>query len=151
MREIIETQNAPAPIGPYSQAVRVNGFIFVSGQIPVRPATGLVEGEDITAQTHQVVFTSGQIHLKDGVLIDGSISELTHQVMKNLEAILAAAGKGLDSVVKTTVFLSDLDDFSGFNQVYEKYFAAVKPARATVQVARLPKNVLLEIEAIAVA
>jgi 2-iminobutanoate/2-iminopropanoate deaminase len=125
MREIIETQNAPAPIGPYSQAVRVNGFIFVSGQIPVRPATGLVEGEDITAQTHQV--------------------------MKNLEAILAAAGKGLDSVVKTTVFLSDLDDFSGFNQVYEKYFAAVKPARATVQVARLPKNVLLEIEAIAVA
>jgi 2-iminobutanoate/2-iminopropanoate deaminase len=123
MGEIIETKNAPAPIGPYSQAVRANGFIFVSGQIPVSPDTGMV--------------------------IDGGIEVQAHQAMKNLAAILNAAGSGLDRVVKTTVFLSDLDDFAGFNGVYEEYFGKVKPARATVQVARLPKEVLLEIEAIA--
>jgi 2-iminobutanoate/2-iminopropanoate deaminase len=124
MREIIETSSAPSPIGPYSQAVRGNGFIFVSGQIPMCPDTGTVAGSDIASQTRQV--------------------------MQNIEAILKAAGVGLDKVVKTTVFLSNLDDFSGFNRVYEEYFGEAKPARATVQVARLPKEVLLEIEAIAI-
>jgi 2-iminobutanoate/2-iminopropanoate deaminase len=121
--DIIETKNAPAPIGPYSQAMRANGFVFVSGQIPVCPDTGLV--------------------------VEGGIEVQTHQVMKNLVAILHAAGSGLDRVVKTTVFLSNLDDFSRFNGVYAEYFEKTKPARATVQVARLPKEVLLEIEAIA--
>ena len=124
MREIIETSAAPSPIGPYSQAIRSNGFIFVSGQIPVRPDTGIVEGNDIESQTRQV--------------------------MQNLDAILKAAGSGLDKVVKTTVFLSNLDDFSRFNRIYEEYFREAKPARATVQVARLPREVLLEIEAIAI-
>ena len=123
MRKIIETKNAPAPIGPYSQAVCANGFLFVSGQIPVQPDTGAVAGTEITAQTRQV--------------------------MQNLTAILEAAGSGLDRVVKTTVFLASLDDFPGFNQVYGEYFGAVKPARATVEVARLPKEVLVEVEAIA--
>jgi 2-iminobutanoate/2-iminopropanoate deaminase len=125
MAEIIETKNAPAPIGPYSQAVRANGFVFVSGQIPVCPDTGLV--------------------------VEGKIEAQTHQVMKNLSAVLQAAGAGLDQVVKTTVFLSNLDDFSGFNGVYAEYFEKTRPARATVQVARLPKEALLEIEAIATA
>jgi 2-iminobutanoate/2-iminopropanoate deaminase len=123
--DVIETKNAPAPIGPYSQAVRAKGFIFVSGQIPVCPDTGMV--------------------------VNGGIEAQTHRVMKNLAAILDAAGSGLDQVVKTTVFLSNLDDFSGFNEVYAVYFEKIKPARATVQVARLPKEVLLEIEAIATA
>lgn len=125
MREIIVTKAAPDPIGPYSQAIRSNGFIFVSGQIPVRPETGLV--------------------------VEGGIEAQTHQVMRNLAAILHAAGSGLEKVVKTTVFLSSLDDFSGFNRVYEEYFGEAKPARATVEVSRLPKEVLLEIEAIAIA
>ena len=125
MREIIETKAAPDPIGPYSQAIRTNGLIFLSGQIPVHPETGLV--------------------------VDGGIEAQTHQVMKNLSAILHAAGSGLDKVVKTTVFLSNLDDFSGFNRIYEEYFGEARPARATVQVSRLPKEVLLEIEAIAIA
>ena len=125
MREIIETKAAPDPIGPYSQAIRSNGFIFISGQIPVKPETGLI--------------------------VEGSIEAQTHQVMKNLAAILYAAGSGLDKVVKTTVFLSNLDDFSGFNRVYEEYFREARPARATVQVSRLPREVLLEIEAIAIA
>jgi 2-iminobutanoate/2-iminopropanoate deaminase len=125
MREIIETKEAPDPIGPYSQAVRANGFVFVSGQIPVRA--------------------------DDGSVVPGDIAIQTHQVMKNLGAILQAAGSGLDKVVKTTVFLSDLNDFPGFNRIYGEYFGAAGPARATVQVARLPKEVLLEIEAIAIA
>jgi 2-iminobutanoate/2-iminopropanoate deaminase len=124
MREIIQTSAAPSPIGPYSQAIRANGFVFVSGQIPVRPDSGEVVGCEIQTQTRQV--------------------------MQNIEAILRAAGTGFDKVVKTTVFLSNLDDFSGFNQVYEEYFGEAKPARATVQAARLPKEVLLEIEAIAI-
>ena len=123
MREIIETINAPAPIGPYSQAIRANGFVFVSGQIPVRPDTGQV--------------------------VEGGIEAQTNQAMKNLAAILDAAGTGLGKVVKTTVFLSNLDDFAEFNRVYADYFGDVKPARATVQVARLPKEVLVEVEAIA--
>jgi 2-iminobutanoate/2-iminopropanoate deaminase len=123
MREMIETKNAPSPIGPYSQAVRANGFVFVSGQIPVLPDTGSV--------------------------VEGGVAEQTHQVMKNLSSILNAAGTGLGKVVKTTVFLSNLDHFSEFNQVYGEYFGDAKPARATVQVARLPKEVLVEIDAIA--
>jgi 2-iminobutanoate/2-iminopropanoate deaminase len=123
MAEIIETPNAPAPIGPYSQALRANGFIFVSGQIPVCPETGRV--------------------------VEGGIEPQTHQVLKNLSAILEAAGSGLDRVVKTTVFLSNLDGFAGFNAVYAEYFEKTKPARATVQAARLPKEVMIEIEAIA--
>ena len=125
MREIIETKKAPAPIGPYSQAVRANGFVFVSGQIPIRPDTGQI--------------------------VEGGIAVQTHQVMKNLAAILDSAGSGLGKVVKTTVFLSNLDDFSEFNRVYGEYFEYVKPARATVQVARLPREVLVEVEAIAAA
>jgi len=125
MREIIETKSAPAPIGPYSQAIRANGFVFVSGQIPVCPETGLVA--------------------------EGGIGGQTRQVMKNMAAILAAAGSRFDRVVKTTVFLSNLDNFAEFNQVYAEYFGEAKPARATVQAARLPKEVLVEIEAVALA
>ena len=100
MREIIETKAAPSPIGPYSQAVRTNGLIFVSGQIPVQPETGKV--------------------------VDGGIEAQTHQVMKNLSAILHAAGSGFDKVVKTTVFLANLDDFAAFNRIYEEYFGKAK-------------------------
>ena len=123
MKEIIHTKNAPAPIGPYSQAIRANGFVFVSGQIPINPATGQV--------------------------VEAKIEIQTHQALENLSAILESAGMTLANVVKTTVFLTDLDDFSGFNQIYEQYFGEVKPARATVQVARLPREVMVEIEAIA--
>ena len=123
MREIIETRDAPAPIGPYSQAVRANGFVFISGQIPIDPVRGQ--------------------------LVEGGVAAQTHQVMKNLSAILQAAGIGLGNVVKTTVFLTNLDDFSVINQVYGEYFAEAKPARATVQVARLPREALVEVEAIA--
>ncbi len=125
MRQIIETKAAPSPIGPYSQAVRANGLLFISGQIPVRPDSGLV--------------------------VEGGIEAQTHQVMKNMAAILAAAGSGFDKLLKTTVFLTDLDNFSAFNQIYGEYVGDSKPARVTVQVARLPKEVLLEIEAIALA
>jgi len=125
MREIIETKAAPGPIGPYSQAVRANGLLFISGQIPVQPETGLV--------------------------VEGGIEAQTHQVMRNIAAILAAAGSGFDKLLKTTVFLTDLGDFSAFNQIYGEYVGDSKPARVTVQVARLPKDVRLEIEAIALA
>jgi 2-iminobutanoate/2-iminopropanoate deaminase len=125
MREIIETENAPSPIGPYAQAIRANGFIFVSGQIPIDPATGAVISGDIAAQTRQVI--------------------------KNLEAILDSGGSALSKVVKTTVFLTNLDDFALFNQVYGEFLGCARPARATVQVARLPKEVLLQMDAIAVA
>ncbi|MBZ5496884.1 MAG: RidA family protein [Acidobacteriia bacterium] len=123
MREIIETNSAPSPIGPYSQAIRANGFLFVSGQIPIDSATGEVITGDIAAQTRQV--------------------------MKNLAAILTAAGSGLHQVVKTTVFLANLDDFARFNQVYGEFLGNAKPARATVQVSRLPKEVLIQLDAIA--
>ena len=124
MKEIIKTPSAPSPMGPYSQAIRANGFIFISGQIPIKPETGQIVKKDIAAQTHQVIG--------------------------NLVAILKAAGSGIDRVAKITVFLSNLDDFSRFNQIYEEYFMESKPARSTVQVARLPKEALLEIEAIAI-
>jgi 2-iminobutanoate/2-iminopropanoate deaminase len=125
MREIIETKGAPTPIGPYSQAVRAQGLVFVSGQIPLDPATGKA--------------------------ITGDIADQTRQVMANLAAILTAAGSGLDKVVKTTVFLANLDDFPRFNQVYAEVLGDSKPARATVEVSRLPKEVLLQIDAIALA
>jgi 2-iminobutanoate/2-iminopropanoate deaminase len=123
MREIIETRKAPAPIGPYSQAIRANGFIFVSGQIPLDPSTGAV--------------------------VPGDIVDQTRQVMNNLAAILESAGSGLARVVKTTVFLADLDHFLRFNQVYGEFLGEAKPARATVQVSRLPREVLLQMDAIA--
>jgi 2-iminobutanoate/2-iminopropanoate deaminase len=125
MQEIIQTSKAPSPIGPYSQAVRGNGFIFVSGQIPIEPGTGAVSGGDVAAQTRQV--------------------------MKNLAAILEAAGSGLEKVVKTTVFLANMEDFAQFNRVYGEFLGNARPARATVQVSRLPKEVLLQVDAVALA
>jgi 2-iminobutanoate/2-iminopropanoate deaminase len=125
LRRIIETERAPKPIGPYSQAVCANGFIFVSGQIPVNP--------------------------DDGKIVEGDAAAQTRQVIKNMTAILAAAGSGLKNVVKTTVYLQSLDDFAAVNRVYGEYFDEAKPARATIQAVRLPKEVLVEIEAIALA
>ncbi len=125
MKEIVETREAAAPIGPYSQAVRAGGFVFVSGQIPVRPETGQVVEGDIAAQTRQV--------------------------LENLSAILRAAGSDLGKVVKTTVFLSNFDDFPAMNRIYGEFFAEACPARSTVQAARLPKDVLVEIEAVAIS
>ena len=120
----IQTSNAPAAIGPYSQAKDVNGFVFASGQIPLNPATGEVEGTTIEAQAEQV--------------------------MKNVGAILKEAGVGFENVVKTTCFLAEMADFAAFNSVYEKYFTG-KPARSCVAVKQLPKNVLVEVEVIASA
>jgi 2-iminobutanoate/2-iminopropanoate deaminase len=125
MMEIIETRQSPSPIGPYSQAIRANGFIFVSGQIPIDPETGQV--------------------------VAGGLEPQTHQVIKNISTILEAAGSNLSQVVKTTVFLMDLEYFPAFNRIYGDYFGGIKPARATVQVARLPKDALLEIEVVALA
>jgi 2-iminobutanoate/2-iminopropanoate deaminase len=125
MAESVRTQGAPAPIGPYSQAICANGFVFVSGQIGIDPATGGVVQGDAAAQTRQV--------------------------MKNLAAILEAAGSGLDRVVKTTVFLADMGQFARVNEVYGEYLHGLKPARSTVEVARLPKDALVEIEAIALS
>jgi len=125
MQDIIVTPNAPAPIGPYSQAIRANGFVFVSGQIPIDPATGQVVRGDVVLQTRRVLI--------------------------NLAAILESAGSSLGKVVKTSIFLADLEDFVALNQVYAEYFGGIKPARSTVQVARLPRDVLVEIDAVALA
>ncbi len=125
MKRIIVTKDAPQAIGPYSQAVAASGFIFVSGQIPIEPQTGEIIG--------------------------GGVREQTEQVMRNLDAVLQAAGTGLDLVVKTTVFLADMNDFAAMNEVYGRYFEVEPPARATVQAARLPRDARVEIEAIAVA
>lgn len=125
VREIIKTETAPAAIGPYSQAVRAGGFIFASGQIPLDPQTGSI--------------------------VPGGIGEQTEQVLRNLSAVLEAAGTGLDRVVKTTVFLADMNDFSVMNEVYGRYFEENPPARATVQAARLPRDARVEIEVIALA
>jgi 2-iminobutanoate/2-iminopropanoate deaminase len=124
MRNIIETSNAPKAIGPYSQAIEVNGFVFTSGQIPIDPIKGEISGNNITEQTMQV--------------------------LKNLSNVLLAAGTNLDNVVKTTCFLKSMNDFAAMNEVYARYFISDYPARSTVEVARLPKDVLIEIEAIAV-
>ena len=124
MKEIIATNDAPQAIGPYSQAVRAGNMIFASGQIPLDPAT------------------------KE--FVPGGVAEQTEQVLKNLTAVFAAAGVGLEQVVKTTVFLADMNDFNAMNEVYGKYFGQNPPARATVQAARLPRDAKVEIEAIAV-
>jgi len=123
VREIISTENAPRAIGPYSQAVRAGGFVFASGQIPIDPATGEV--------------------------VAGGVAEQTDQVLRNVSAVLEAAGTGLDRVVKTTVFLADMNDFIAMNEVYGRFFGELPPARATVQAARLPRDAKVEIEAIA--
>lgn len=124
MLQVVSTDKAPKAVGPYSQAVIANGFIFVSGQIAIDPST----------QT----------------LSTGNTAEQTRQVLKNLSGVLESVGSNLNAVVKTTVFLKDLKDFDAMNQVYAEFFTQTKPARATVEVARLPKDVAVEIEAIAV-
>ena len=118
----IHTEHAPAAIGPYSQAVKANGFVFTSGQIALDPATGAV--------------------------VAGGIAEQTARICENLKAVLAAAGSSLNKVVKTTCFLADMNDFAVFNEVYGQYFTE-KPARSCVAVKALPKNVLAEVEAVA--
>ena len=120
-KTIIHTENAPAAIGPYSQAVKSNCFLFVSGQIPINPATGNIEAKDIEGQTRQV--------------------------FDNLKAIITAAGGDMGSIVKTTVYLQDIKDFAVMNKIYATYFTADYPARVAVQIAALPKGALLEVEA----
>ena len=124
MRDVVLTDRGPKPIGPYSQAIRTNGFLFVSGQVALDPKTGEMTGADIRPQTERV--------------------------FENIKGILEVAGSNLHHVVKTTVFLKDMNDFSTMNEVYAKYFTSAPPARSTVQVSRLPKDALVEIEVIAV-
>lgn len=123
MKEIIATENAPGAIGPYSQAVRAGNMVFCSGQIPIDVATGEFVSDDVAEQTTQV--------------------------LKNLSAVLEAAGTSLNNVVKTTVFLADMNDFAVVNEIYAEFFSENKPARATVQAARLPKDARVEIDCIA--
>jgi 2-iminobutanoate/2-iminopropanoate deaminase len=123
MKEIVSTDRAPKAIGPYSQAVRVNGLLFVSGQIPLDPATGAV--------------------------VNGAVGEQTERVLENIKGILESSGLTLENVVKTTVFLKNIADFALMNEVYGRYFNSSPPARSTVEVARLPRDVQVEIEAIA--
>ena len=125
MKQIIKTEQAPQAIGPYSQAVRAGGFVFASGQIPLDPQTG--------------------------EFVAGGVAEQTEQVLRNLSAVLTASGTSLDRVVKTTVFLADMNDFAAMNEVYGRYFSENAPARATVEAARLPRDARVEIEAIAMA
>ena len=122
-REPVKTNNAPAALGPYSQAIKVGEFVYTSGQVAIDPATG--------------------------EFIDGGIAEQTERVLKNVAAVLEAAGSSLDQVVKTLVFLSDMNDFAAMNEVYGKFFTGAPPARSTVQAARLPKDARIEIEAVA--
>jgi 2-iminobutanoate/2-iminopropanoate deaminase len=124
MREEIATDRAPQAIGPYSQAVRAGSHIYCSGQVPIDPATGLI--------------------------IDGDISVQTRQVLTNLSRVLEAAGASLDQVVKTTVYLADMDDFAAMNAVYGTFFSSPAPARSTIQAARLPRDARVEIDVIAV-
>lgn len=123
--DIIATDRAPGAIGPYSQAVRAGNLVFASGQIPIDPATGQ--------------------------FVPGGIAEQTEQVLRNLTAVFEGAGLTLKHVIKTTVFLADMDDFTAMNEVYGRFFVAQPPARATVEAARLPRDARVEIEAIAVA
>jgi len=123
MREIISTKDAPQAIGPYSQAIKANGFVFTSGQIAIDPSTQQVIAGDVAAQTERV--------------------------LRNLSEVLEAAGSGLGKVVRCTVFLKNMNDFAAMNQVYGKYFSSAPPARSTVEVVHLPKDVLLEIDVIA--
>ncbi|HEX6505310.1 MAG TPA: RidA family protein [Terriglobales bacterium] len=123
MRDVITTPEAPKAIGPYSQAIKANGFVFTSGQIAIDPVTN--------------------------TLVSGDVAFQTDRVMKNLRGILMAVGSGLDKVVRATVFLKNMNDFAAMNEVYGKYFSSAPPARSTVEVARLPKDVLVEIDVIA--
>jgi len=125
MRDVIATDQAPQAIGPYSQAIRAQGLIFTSGQIAIDPATAKVVGGDVSVQTDRV--------------------------LKNLAAILQASGTGLERVLRCTVFLKNMGDFAAMNEVYGRYFKQTPPARSTVEVARLPKDVLVEIDVIALA
>jgi 2-iminobutanoate/2-iminopropanoate deaminase len=125
MREVISTNDGPKAIGPYSQAIKANGFVFVSGQVAFDPATQQI--------------------------IDGDVSAQTERVLQNLSAILKAAGSSLDQVVKAGVFLKNMSDFAAMNEVYGRHFKSAPPARSTVEVARLPKDVLVEIDVIALA
>jgi 2-iminobutanoate/2-iminopropanoate deaminase len=125
MRDVISTNDGPKAIGPYSQAIRANGFVFVSGQVALDPVTN--------------------------TLVTGDIAFQTDRVLKNLNGILKASGTGLDKVVKATVFLKNMNDFTAMNEVYGRYFSSAPPARSTVEVARLPKDVLVEIDVIALA
>jgi 2-iminobutanoate/2-iminopropanoate deaminase len=123
--ESVQTDRAPQAIGPYSQAIKANGFIFASGQIPLDPATGQ--------------------------LIEGDARAQTARVLNNVQAVLEAAGSSLNQVVKTTVFLADMNDFAAMNEVYASFFGTTRPARSTVQAARLPRDVSVEIEVVALA
>jgi 2-iminobutanoate/2-iminopropanoate deaminase len=123
MKKIVSTQSAPAAIGPYSQAVVSQGFAFLSGQIPLDPATGTI--------------------------VEGDIAVQTERVFENLKAVLAAAGASFETVVKTTVYLKDMGEFAKMNEVYARYFPSNAPARATVEAARLPRDVKVEIDCIA--
>jgi 2-iminobutanoate/2-iminopropanoate deaminase len=123
MRTAVSTDGAPKAIGPYSQAIRAGSLLFLSGQIPIDPATEQ--------------------------MVDGDIAQQTHRVFKNLEAILTAAGASFDNVVRTTVYLADMSDFAAMNEVYGTYFSSPAPARATVQAARLPRDARVEIDLIA--
>lgn len=125
MKEKVTTEDAPAAIGPYSQAIKANGFVFVSGQVALDPRTGQLVGEDVKAQTRRV--------------------------LENIKAILEASGSSLDKVVKATVYLKDLNHFNQMNEIYGEYFKENPPARATVQVSRLPRDAAVEIEVIALA
>lgn len=123
MKKEISTKNAPAAIGPYSQAIEVNGMIYTSGMIPINPQTG--------------------------ELVTGGVEEQAEQAFGNLKALVEASGSSMDKVVKTVVFIQNMDDFATINAIYEKYFTEPYPARSCVEVARLPKNVALEVEAVA--
>jgi 2-iminobutanoate/2-iminopropanoate deaminase len=123
MAEVVSTKEAPQAIGPYSQAIKSGGFVFSSGQIAIDPSTGNV--------------------------IEGDVAAQTERVMKNLEAVLKAAGTGMHRVVKTTVFLKSMGDFATMNEIYGRHFGGHRPARSTVEVAGLPKNVLVEIDVVA--
>jgi len=125
MREVVSTPDAPKAIGPYSQAIKAGGFVFTAGQVALDPATGQVVPGDIAAQTERV--------------------------LKNLAAVLQAAGSGMEKVARCTIFLKSMNDFAAMNEVYGRYFTAAPPARSTVEVARLPKDALVEIDLIALA
>lgn len=125
MKDVIATKHGPSAIGPYSQAIRANGFIFISGQVAFDPATGQ--------------------------LIEGDIAAQTDRVLQNLKAIVEAAGSSLDKAVRTTVFLKDMGEFAKMNEVYARFFPSTPPARSTVEVARLPRDVRVEIDLIALA
>ena len=124
-REAVATKDAPQAIGPYSQAIKANGFVFCSGQTPMDPATGN--------------------------LVEGGVAEQTERALKNIEAVLKAAGSGMDKIVRCGVFLKNMGDFAAMNAVYAKHFPAPPPARSTIEAARLPKDCLVEIDVIALA